>query len=152
MCSSVIGRKRRTITKSDLAFLQRSIEQLRMEGQQMKDNAGMPAGKILEQRGAKAHADVDRAIPRRRVGEVFNMLHPLSELIERDQAAIEKGTTVNRRLDALRTAIEETNAKREFHLGDRLRDGGAEIARAPRQLFPCCRNAPPSAARSDPAA
>jgi ribosomal protein S12 methylthiotransferase accessory factor YcaO len=52
------------------------------------------------------------------------MLHGLSELIERDQTAIEKGTTINRRLDALRTAIEETNAEREFHVGNRLRNGG----------------------------
>ena len=52
------------------------------------------------------------------------MLHRLSELVERDQPAMKKGASINRRLDALRTAIEETNAEREFHIGNRLRDGG----------------------------
>ena len=56
-------------------------------------------------RGQKGDAS-DPHFPSRRVGEKFDALHALLQLVEGYDAVIEQGTTKLGRRDALRTAVE----------------------------------------------
>ena len=54
-----------------------------------------------------------------RIREEVDVLHGLRNLVEGGNAAFEQRATVLRRLDSLWTAVEDRDAERVLHLGDR---------------------------------
>jgi hypothetical protein len=89
---------------------------------------GRAEGGRHRDRGADAH------FAGRRVGEKFDVLHGLAQFVEHHQAAIEQRAPVDRRLDALRRAIEHAHTERVLEIGDRLRHHGVRDRKRARGL------------------
>ena len=58
-----------------------------------------------------------------RIGQELDVSDPLFELVEDHVATIEQGPSVDRRLDALRAAIEKSHPQRVLQVGDRFGNG-----------------------------
>src|SRR5262249_62072425 len=58
-----------------------------------------------------------------RIGQEADLADALFELVKDSNATFDEGPTILGWLDALRTAVEETNAEVVLHVGDRLRNG-----------------------------
>src|SRR5262245_57978887 len=56
------------------------------------------------------------------IGEKADFLDACPHVIEDGDAALEQRTAIERRLDALRAAVEQANAEEMFEIGDDLRD------------------------------
>jgi hypothetical protein len=98
----------------------------------------MAPAELVDNGGNEARADGDRApdpdVARPRIGEEFELLHRLIQRIERAEAAIEKRASIDRRFDALRTAIEKTHAHGMLEIGDRFRNNGSRDGKVARGL------------------
>ena len=74
--------------------------------------------------GAKlAASGYDAADPNfagRRVGKKFDLLDALPELIECGEPVLENRATIERGLDTLPAALEQTHAERVLEIGNRL--------------------------------
>ena len=109
----------------DSALFQSAICHRRFGSQEMNGDARILPGKPIDDRGSKAGGNDDGSpnpyFASLGVGEKLDMFYSLPQLIEGDEAAIEKGAPINRGLYALRTAIQETDPERVFHVGNRLR-------------------------------
>jgi hypothetical protein len=109
----------------DFALLQSAICHRRFGSQEMNGDARILPGKPIDDRGSKAGGNDDGSpnpyFASLGVGEELDMFYSLPQLIEGNEAAIEKGAPINRGLYALRTAIQETDPERVFHVGNRLR-------------------------------
>jgi hypothetical protein len=90
------------------------------------DGQNWPARSVL--------AAPDAQFTRCWVAEEFNILHPLSELIEDRKSALEDRLAILRRPDAIRTAIEEAHAESVFEVGNRSRNGGLRGCKALRRF------------------
>src|SRR5262249_15176070 len=66
----------------------------------------------------------DADFARARISEELDVANALLELVERDRAALEQGTAIHGRLDALGAAVEQPHAQRMLEVGDDLRNGG----------------------------
>ena len=67
-------------------------------------------------------AEVDRLLTTTRsVRKKLDLADACAQIIEDGDAPLEQCATVERRVDAFRSAIKETNAQRIFKVGDRLR-------------------------------
>ena len=90
----------------------------------MKDYSRILPGQPIDDGRNEARRDCDRAsdpqFPRRRIGEEFDVLHGLLQLIEGDKAAIEKCARIDRRLRPPRVTIEQTHAECVLHIGNCL--------------------------------
>src|SRR5215467_15344190 len=76
--------------------------------------------------------------PGRRIGEEFNVLHALPQLVEDDGTASEQRSTVDRRLGAMTVTFKQAHPEHMFKVGDRLRydrPGNGEVLRRRRQTF-----------------
>ena len=82
----------------------------------------------VDGRGNDARANHDRRpdphFARRRIGEEFDVLHGLLELIEGIETAVEQRAPVNGRLDPALTSIKQADPERIFQVGDGLRYRG----------------------------
>src|SRR5215470_16596649 len=94
----------------------------------MKDQPRVAAGQALDDSGKEARGNCDGAsdsqLPGCRISEKFDVPCGLFQLIEGDNATIQKGLRIDRGLDAARVTIEKAYAECVFHVGDRLRDCG----------------------------
>src|SRR5262249_23921717 len=112
----------------DFALLMSSIAHPCLSSQHMKDSARISPGQWVEDGGNKARSNDDssyqRSPARRGVGEELYLLHALPQLVERHETTVEKCAPIECGLDTLRAAIEESDAERVFHIGNRLGYGG----------------------------
>ena len=77
-------------------------------------------------------ADAD--LPGRRVGQEFDVLHALAQVVEDRDAALLQCEAVGRRHDAAPPAVDQSHAERVFELGNRLGYGRLRDVEAARRL------------------
>jgi hypothetical protein len=102
----------------------------------VEDDARVPAGEPVDHRQHRPGGDrlgaPDPQLARRRIGEEFDVLHALAQLVENRDAAPDDGLAVLRRRDAPGAAFEQAHAERMLEIGNRARDcrlRGAESLR-----------------------
>ncbi|HVV63618.1 MAG TPA: hypothetical protein VHD14_17855 [Pseudolabrys sp.] len=88
---------------------------------------GIPAAKLTEHGREQTRDDrfvsADPDFARRRVGEEIDFLYALAKIVEYSDAAVEQRTAVFRRLDPLRTAVEQAHAQGVLEVRDGSRNG-----------------------------
>src|SRR4029450_8123704 len=112
----------------DITLNQFAMEWLCLCGDEMKHDSRILQRKPLDYGRNKASSEKVVAsnshFSSGGIGEKFDVLDSLTEVIEHSRSAIEKDPTVLGQLDALRVAVEQSHANSAFQFGDRPGNGG----------------------------
>ena len=87
----------------------------------MEEGAALALASLPGRKGVRAS---DPELSRGRVGEKADLVDTLVQLVEDGNAAFGEGAAILSRLNTVRAAIEQANAERVLHVGNRLRNGG----------------------------
>ena len=89
------------------------------------DDVGISLRKSVDGVGHQAGGEKlgagDAHLAGRQPGQPFDILDALAQFVEHDMAALEQRGGIDRRRNAARAAVEQTDAERAFQTGDRFR-------------------------------
>src|SRR5215470_1708735 len=90
---------------------------------ELKDQLRILPGQVIDhgryEAGRHWLGAADAHLARIGVAEELDVPHALLELVEHRNAALEERAAINRRLNAVRAAIEKLHAERVLEIGDR---------------------------------
>ena len=108
----------------DVTFAQFPMQGFRLSGHDMKHDAWKAAGKPVDNRRHEGRGQnvvaSDPHVASLGVGEEFNVLHALPQLVEDGDASLEQRSAIGRRLGAMAVAFKQAHAEHMFKVGDRL--------------------------------
>ena len=112
----------------DFALIERPIARCRFIRQQLEGHSRMAPRKTTDDRRDKSLSEEDGAsdshFPYARIGEALNLFNSLLQLVEGDDPVIKKGAGIDRWFNTSLATVQQTDPKRRFHIGNRLRYSG----------------------------
>src|SRR5258706_485802 len=118
------GNRKAEAGKIDVTLAQLPMQCLRLPGHDAKHDAGKAPGQPIDNRGHEARGQnvvaSDPHVAGLGVGQEFDVLHALPQLVEDSDAALEQRSAVARRLSAVAVAPAPAHPQPRLEVGGRL--------------------------------
>ena len=112
----------------EVALFEIAYKRLGASGRDVKHHARVATVEPVHDRRNETRSEwmgtADPHLANPGIGQEFDVLHTLPQLIERGIAAAEHGAPICRKLDTTRISLQQTNAEGVLEFADRARDDG----------------------------